>query len=417
MNKRFLTVLLLIIGLSTVTAQDISYVRSQALSLCNASMKGRGYVGKGLSKAEAHIVAEYKRLGLTPLTDAGFSQAFTHPINTFPSKVKLSVSGKDLMPGVDFLVSSDARSVKGRFALHFIDPTASLEPKLLADGKNDWVVCIDVRGVKDEEIRRKASEKAQDWSYHRPVILLSNEKLTWSASTQQRTYPILYVKGFDIKPDDIIKLNIRAKHIAAFESANVAGAVLGTQYPDSFVYFTAHYDHLGMMGKQATFYGANDNASGTAFILSLAAHYKANPAPFTCVFIAFAGEEAGLLGSRYYVENPLLPLDRIGLLINLDLMGSGIDGIKIVNAKANPSVMDKLQAINDDNGYLPKIGSRGQAANSDHYYFAEAGVPAIFIYALGGSQAYHDIHDVGANLSFDEYEDIFRLITDYINQR
>jgi hypothetical protein len=94
----------------------------------------------------------------------------------------------------------------------------------------------------------------------------------------------------------------------------------------------------------------------------------------------------------------------------MDLMGSGVDGIMVVNGKENPEVMEILQMENEVNEYLPKVGERGQAANSDHYYFAEAGVPAVFIYALGGSSAYHDIFDVYENLTFEEYPDIYRLL-------
>src|SRR4030095_9120627 len=106
---------------------------------------------------------------------------------------------------------------------------------------------------------------------------------------------------------------------------NVLGMVPGTLYPDSFIVFTAHYDHLGRMGKKALFPGANDNASGSAMIIDLARYYAqpANRPKCSLLFIAFAGEEAGLIGSRYYTENPILPLEQIKFLINLDLMGNG----------------------------------------------------------------------------------------------
>ncbi|WP_448636180.1 M28 family peptidase [Pedobacter panaciterrae] len=75
---------------------------------------------------------------------------------------------------------------------------------------------------------------------------------------------------------------------------------------------TAHYDHLGGMGNKTYFPGANDNASGISFLLSLAKYYAANPQPYTMAFICFAGEEAGLLGSKYFTEYPLLALQKSG---------------------------------------------------------------------------------------------------------
>src|SRR5690606_25921598 len=100
---------------------------------------------------------------------------------------------------------------------------------------------------------------------------------------------------------------------------NVIGYIKGTAFPDSFIVFSAHYDHLGMMGKQALFPGANDNASGVAMMLDIMHHYKKNPPAYSVCFMAFAGEEAGLLGSYYYTEKPLFPLGQIAMLINLDL--------------------------------------------------------------------------------------------------
>ncbi|HSU52263.1 MAG TPA: hypothetical protein VLJ41_16770, partial [Segetibacter sp.] len=66
--------------------------------------------------------------------------------------------------------------------------------------------------------------------------------------------------------------------------------------------------------------------------------------------------------------------------------------------------------------YLVKINARGKAANSDHYWFSEKGVPAFFIYTMGGIKAYHDLYDVAATLPFNEYEDLFKLILGF-NQK
>src|SRR5699024_4573068 len=90
--------------------------------------------------------------------------------------------------------------------------------------------------------------------------------------------------------------------------------------------FTAHYDHLGMMGKKAMFPGGNDNASGTSMLLSMAHYFQQNPSDYHLIFIAFAGEEVGLLGSKYFVENKSISLSSIHFLINLDIMGSGEEG-------------------------------------------------------------------------------------------
>jgi aminopeptidase YwaD len=100
----------------------------------------------------------------------------------------------------------------------------------------------------------------------------------------------------------------------------------------------------------------------------------------------------------------------IRFLINLDLLGTGDEGIMVVNATQYPSDFNLLDSINTSNAWLPAVRKRGKAANSDHYWFSEAGVPAFFIYTLGGITAYHDVKDVAKTLPLTKYDDVFKLI-------
>jgi len=131
------------------------------------------------------------------------------------------------------------------------------------------------------------------------------------------------------------------------------------------------------------------------------------------VFICFSGEEAGLLGSKYFSENPLIPLKNIRFLLNMDKLGTGDEGITAVNATVYPKEFARLKQANDNGHYLVKIGSRGKAPNSDHYWFSEKGVPAFFIYTMGGIKAYHDVYDISKTLPLNEYNHLFRLIVDF----
>jgi Zn-dependent M28 family amino/carboxypeptidase len=176
---------------------------------------------------------------------------------------------------------------------------------------------------------------------------------------------------------------------------------------------TAHYDHLGGMGSETYFPGANDNASGVTMLLSLARYYGAHPQPYTMAFICFSGEEAGLLGSKYFSENPLIKLSNIRLLLNLDLEGTGDEGITVVNSTIYKPEFAVLNQVNDEFHYLVKIYPRGKAANSDHYWFSEKGVPAIFMYTMGGIKAYHDVYDISATLPLTKYEDLFKLLVKF----
>ena len=119
----------------------------------------------------------------------------------------------------------------------------------------------------------------------------------------------------------------------------------------------------------------------------------------------FAGEEAGLVGSYYFTENPLVSLKKVRFLLNTDLAGTGEEGITVVNATEYPREFSMLNAVNDEHKLLAKINPRGKAANSDHYFFYEKAVPAFFFYTLGGIKAYKP-----ETLPLNEHEDLFKLI-------
>ncbi len=132
--------------------------------------------------------------------------------------------------------------------------------------------------------------------------------------------------------------------------------------------------------------------------------------------MAFGAEESGILGSKYFTENPTFPLSSINFMINVDIMGTGDEGIQVVNGTEFKPQFNKLVEINKKNDYLKQVKIRGKAANSDHYWFSEKGVPAIFIYTLGGISAYHDIYDVSKTLPLTKFEDCFRLLTDFVSE-
>lgn len=399
-------------------AQDINYIKEQASILADGSMKGRGYVDNGLMKAARHISEEFDRVGLKPFVSDYF-QAFEHQVNTFPRKACVSVNGDPLIPGEDFILDPSCPSIRGSYTAKLVTGERLEELSSPDEFKKDCPECLlvlEMSEIVDKEVLMKGRSISQMFSSSVPVAWVGSGGLVWGVSSRQSAQPIIEVLPGRIDDGAKVKLKIDSKLQSRFSSQNVIGFVEGTQHPDSFIVFTAHYDHLGMMGKKACFFGANDNASGTAYVMSLAQYYLDNPSKYSVAFMAFAGEEAGLVGSQHYVQNPLFPLEKIKFLINLDLMGSGVEGITVVNAKENKAQVDLIMEINEEYELLPLIKKRGQSANSDHYHFAESGVPAVFIYAMGGSKAYHDIYDIKENLTFEEYPDIFRLLTSLVEQ-
>jgi len=360
------------------SAQDSTYTRNVINTLTSKQFWGRGYTKEGMKKAADYLTAAYSKIGLLPMGTT-YNQHFNFPVNTFPAKMSLAINGQKLIPGKDFIVNNESPGIKKTANLTQID---SLNYQALP---------------------------------HLQVVL--KDKLTWSVATELGTSTIIQVnkKYFTTLPKKI-SVEIENKFIPNFDAANVCGFVKGTKFPDSLLIITAHYDHLGGLGADTYFPGANDNAAGVATLLSLAKYYAVHPQPYSIGFICFAAEEAGLLGSKYFVENPLVPLSKIKFLINLDLVGTGDAGMTVVNASVYPKAFSQLNAINNQNHYISKINSRGKAANSDHYFFTEKGVPAFFIYTQGGPPAYHDVFDKPETLPLTAYKNLFKLIVGF-NQK
>ena len=121
-----------------------------------------------------------------------------------------------------------------------------------------------------------------------------------------------------------------------------------------------------------------------------------------------------MAGSNYFVEHPLIKLNKIKFLINLDIVGTGQDGIAIVNAINQKKYVKKIGEINKDLNLFKKIKIRGQAPNSDHYFFSANNVPAIFIYTMGGIKSYHDVFDKPETLPLSKINDLFILINTFL---
>jgi len=363
----------------SVHAQDSVFARHLLDTLTSKYFWGRGYTNNGLQKATEFLSGQLKGFGVQPMDGKNYQQQFSYPINTFPGKMEVSVNGQSLTPGRDFIVSPESKGIRSQGRLV----------------QRDSVTFVD--------------------TVNRIVVVLEN-KLTWSAEQKVVDYTVIELDKKAMKSlPTTIKANIENQFIDNFKTANICGIVKGTEKPDSVIVFTAHYDHLGGMGDKTYFPGANDNASGVITVLNLARYYAAHPQRYSIAFILFSGEEAGLVGSQYFTEHPVFPLCNIRFLINLDLEGTGVDGITVVNATVYPKEFELLKRINAQFNYLPGINSRGKAANSDHYPFTEKGVPAFFWYTQGGIAAYHDIYDVAATLPMNKFKPMFNMIVQFVN--
>lgn len=401
-------------------AQDVYLAKDFVDTLTSDGYAGRGYVKDGHLKAANFIAEKFNEYGLERF-DSDFKQEFQINVNTFGGACDLLIDGKLMYAGVDFLVDASCPKIEGKFNLKWLNPKivgdAKKMGKFMSSDLSNSFLIVDKTGVTDTTQLEFLTNMVHNPFQAKGIIIVQSGKFTWTMSQQQRPYPILYIKKDRISyKDKKIEINVQAKLKKGEITQNVIGYVKGTEQPDSFLVFSAHYDHLGMMGPDAVFAGANDNASGTAMLLNLAKHYATpgNEPKYSILFIAFGAEEVGLLGSKHYVKKPYFPLNKIKLQINTDIMGTGDDGIKMVNGDIHKDIYKDFKKINDEKGYLTKVGKRGKSYNSDHAPFDEKGVKAIFIYTMGGSKAYHDIYDTAENLTLSKYNEVFKLITDFI---
>lgn len=402
-------------------AQDINYAKTVIDSLCSKSMHGRGYVFGGNEKAANFVREEFIKQGVLKYYDTYF-QNLSYSVNTFNDAPLLTINSKVLIPGTEFFASPYSASCKGTFDVIILNKKIAFSKKRLTkffshDFLNKFIL-FDNQGIKDkEQLKTFESLKANPFKAA-GIITLEKNHLKWGVARSAANYCILQISDKASKKKiKKITVDVKSEIIDKYETRNVIGYVVGSQYPDSFIVISSHYDHLGSFGPDTYMPGANDNASGVAMMLNFAKYYCSpeNKPRYTLVFIAFTGEEVGLCGSKYFVENPLFSLKNISFLINLDMVGTGDDGAMVVNGAQFPAYLKKMEDINNEKKYLPALKQRGKAANSDHSPFSEKGVKSVFIYTLGGIGEYHNIYDKAETLPLTKYNELFSLIRDFID--
>ena len=133
------------------------------------------------------------------------------------------------------------------------------------------------------------------------------------------------------------------------QGANVVGVVRGTELPDRYIVVSAHFDHVGVgrpVNGDSIYNGADDNASGTAALMALAAWFAQHPASHSLVFAAFDGEESGLRGARAFVAEPPVPLAQIALDVNMDMVSHSEKGeLYAAGAAKYPELRAPLERV------------------------------------------------------------------------
>ena len=208
---------------------------------------------------------------------------------------------------------------------------------------------------------------------------------------------------------------------------NVLGYIEGSDLKDELLIITAHYDHLGKHDS-LIFNGADDDASGVSAALEIAEAFmlakKAGHGPRRSILIMpVSGEEKGLLGSRYYTDNPIYPLENTVANLNIDMIGRlddwhdngnyvyliGSDRLSYDLHNLNEKINDDYIGIDLDYRFNDKDDPNRYYYRSDHYNFAKNDIPVIF-YFNGVHEDYHKPSDTIEKIDFDKINTITRLI-------
>lgn len=409
-------VILLALAVMPLHAQDLPQFKRIVKQLSSARFQGRGYARDGANKAGKYLAREYEKAGVDEVT----LQPFTIDINTFCGAMEMRADGRKLKAGVDFSMREYSPGVHGEFPVYHVDTTDFDAARLLADlarpENAGALVCCDFWFTyKHRELFSKLQKAGE----------CSNAGLlyTWEAPIKFfKAYgekvvdkPIVWVTPEAIAGVKRVRLNVDNAFLKDYALFNVIAKVSGER-SDSCYVFTAHYDHLGNLGPRVFYPGANDNASGSAALVTLAAFYAKNRPPFDMYFVAFSGEDANLRGSTYFAEHPVVPLERIRYLFNIDMIGDDNPALYCELSDAGMPQFPRFEGLNAQKGLFSKLDRGELAANSDHYPFAVRGVPCIFLENKEGSAFphYHTPADNIKTVRWETYEPLFKLVTGFI---
>lgn len=432
MRKTIILVIILILNIFTLQAQDSNQVRRYLQDLCAPEMHGRGYAYNGDAVAANYIRDQFKRMQIAPFKYADYYEKYGFTVYAMEGAVSAELNGKPLELWTQFAFAPYSQSVDAEYNLIPIEPQVLVNPMALKEfcDKNkkqlsNSLLYVDMSKCEDKNLKDRVNEMCRylhvwNGNYDFKGLMIGVDEIpAWSfAFAKSRCeYVLCYVKSELVKrKNGKVKL-FCVNELNFHNTQNVCAYIPGAEVPDSIVVIGAHYDHLGQMGEEIMFPGCHDNASGVATMLDMAHYFKEHPLRYTTVFVAFSGEEAGLMGSSFFVRDSLFDFSKVKLMLNLDLLCGGDDGFMVVNSQADNTkgFYDNLLALNKQmnkkKGGVKEIKSRPNAANSDHYPFAKKGMPAVFVYTLGGKTGgYHQPDDTPENASLKQYHRIAGLL-------
>lgn len=454
---------------SKITSDELVEITSR---LTRDDFAGRG-TGTGKDTlAAAYIRREFSKAKLKPFTGDGL-QRFSVNVSAESGKAnRLVINGNELVPGTDFvpLALTSNSSLKAEvvycgYGFMAANDSMQWNDYQGIDLRGKWVLLL--RGYPESNASASAystlsSDRMKVMSARENgaagVLLVSGEEWDSADNLDKPTrsesssgIPVLQIRravadtilkqsgktlkelekaaGTDLRPQSFMTSSMADGEAEVVTrdgiTANVAMVIAGTTMKDEYVVVGAHFDHLGMGGPGsssriqdtvAIHYGADDNASGVALMIELAEKLASDKEKHarSILFVAFSGEEKGLLGSKYFVENMGISPSAVNMMVNLDMVGRMKEGngVQVGGVGTAAGLRDTVISFNDttllslsftDEGYGP----------SDHSSFYGKNIPVLFI-TTGPHLDYHTPFDTYDKLNYAGMVRIGNLMYDII---
>lgn len=433
--------------------EHIKYLSSDAL-------KGRLTGTAGDSLAAEYIRSELREYGLRPLGDNGF-QRFKVTDKVFAGSLNnLLINGKKYNHGTDFEPASFSENgslnstvIFGGYGFTINSDSLKWDDYKGQEFKGKWIMILRGDPEPDNSRSRYASfsgdrDKAMvakdlgaggvllvsgsnfdkedkfdplsknDYSVGIPVIRIKRKVADEILQGTNSSIESLETRLNTSKAPAsfAVPANIEAKAELVASKTNTRNVIMILPGTDSllkkeYVIVGAHFDHLGMGGPGSgsravdtigIHHGADDNASGVSMVIELAGKFAAtrNSHKRSIVFCAFTGEELGLLGSKYFTDNPPVPLNRTDAMVNLDMVGRLKDNKELsVGGVGTAAGLKEMVSAGADTNLLKVVTSDEGSGPSDHSSFYSRNIPVLFI-TTGAHADYHTPSDTWDKINF-----------------
>ena len=434
MGKKWFWVLLLVpfLGLSQskrklrIEAEKqklalISNLQSHIGYLASDALEGRRTGTAGATAAMDYLVKQYELMGIAPKGTSGYLQKFdiNEGLQIDPGTYFL-VNNKSLILEKDFfpLATSASVQISGNPAMALQEkgqPWFTDIKELLEENKTN--PHFDVEAWIKKEVSTAAAKGASAFIIYNTSSTVDNIQFNKNDRSAAFSIPVIYLTQAGLQhftdPSATLQVGLAVRLVEKKRTASNVAAFINNGAANTIV-IGAHYDHLGYNEDKNALdtghvihNGADDNASGTAALLEIARLLqKKSPARNNYLFLHFSGEELGLLGSKYWIENPTMT-GSINYMINMDMVGRYDTSHKLtVGGYGTSSKWNTIwKAANTP--LIVKFDSTGSGP-SDHASFYRAGIPVQFFFT-GSHPDYHKASDDADKINYEATAQIVTL--------